>query len=85
MKITDIHSVAIYFYVGGIILKEDIDTQYFQEYVKNQFMQEGSIYIAISKTFLDIAGKSLSVFSERPYKFVFSYKDADNYKHIMSI
>ncbi len=85
MKITDIHEIAIYFYVGGIVLKEDIDTKYFQEHVNNQFMQEDSIYIAISKSFLEIAEKSLSVFSKRPYKILFSYKDADNYKHIMSI
>ncbi len=83
MKITDIHEVAIYFHVGGIVLKEDIDTQYFQNQVINQRMQEGSLYIAISKTFLEIAVKSLSAFSERPNKFVFSYKDADDYKHIM--
>ncbi len=85
MKITDIHEVAIYFHVCGIVLKEEIDTKYFQEQVLNQRMQEDSLYIAISKTFLEIAEKSLSAFSERPNKFVFFYKDADNYKHIMAL
>ena len=85
MKIKDIHEVRVHFYVGSIVLSEEIDDQYFQQMVINQRMQEDSIYIAISKTFLEITEKSLSVFSERPYKFVFSYKDAENYKHIMSI
>ena len=85
MKITDIHSVAIYYHACGIVLKQEIDTQYFQDKVINQRMQDDSIYIAISKTFLEIAEKSLAVFSQRPQKFVFVYKDADDYKHIMSI
>ena len=85
MKIKDIHEVRVLFYVGSIVLSEEIDDQYFQQMVINHRMQEDSIYLAISKTFLEITEKSLSVFSERTYKFVFSYKDAENYKHIMSI
>ncbi len=85
MKITDIHEVRVHFYVGSIVLSEEVDDNYFHQMVINHRMQEDSIYIAISKTFIEITEKSLSVFSKRPYKILFSYKDADNYKHIMSI
>ena len=85
MKIIDIHEVRVYFYVGKIVLEQKINDEYFQSIAIRKYMIEQSVYIAISKSFLEITEKSVSVFSVRPYKFVFSYKDADNYKHIMSI
>lgn len=85
MKITDIHSVSIMYYVGDIVLEQKINDEYFQRMATRKFIVERSIYIAISKTFLELAQQFISVFSEKPYRFVFVYKDADDYKHIMSI
>lgn len=85
MKISDIHEVTITYFVGNVVLVQCVNDDYFRQQVKNQRMKEGSFYIAVSKSFLELAEKIRPVFSERPYKYVFSYKDADNYKHIMSI
>ena len=85
MKIADIHEVTITYYVGSVVLTQVVNDEYFRQQVENQIMKENSIYIAISKSFLELVGKIRPVFSELPYKYVYSYKDADNYKHIMSI
>lgn len=85
MKIADIHEVTITYFVGEVVLIQAVNDEYFRQQVENQRMKEGSIYIAISKSFLELAEKICPVFSELPYKYLFSYKDADNYKHIMSI
>lgn len=85
MKIADIHEVTITYFVSEVVLTQVVNDEYFRQQVENQHMKEDSFYIAVSKSFLELAEKIRPVFSERPYKYVFSYKDADNYKHIMSI
>lgn len=85
MKITDIHAVTIIYYVSDIAFEQKINNELFQQLAIRKYMIEQSVYIAISKSFLELAQKYLSFFSEKPHKFVFSYKDADDYKHIMSL
>ena len=85
MKISDIHEVTIFYHVGKIVLEQKINDEFFQQKVIRKYMIEQSYYIAISKSFLELAERYCSVFSSKPWRFVFSYKDADNYKHIMSI
>lgn len=85
MEITDIHSVTIIYYVCDIVLEQKISNELFQEKASQYYVIEQSIYIAISKTFLELAQQYIAVFSKKPHKFVFSYRDADDYKHIMSL
>lgn len=85
MKITDIHAVTIIYFVGDIVFEQKINNELFQQLAIRKYMIEQSVYIAISKSFLELAQKYLSVFSTKPHKFVFSYRDADDYKHIMSL
>lgn len=85
MKITDIHEVTIIYHVGEIVLEQKINDEYFQQMAIRKYMIEQSIYIAVSKSFLELAVRYYKIFSEKPLRFDFVYKDADNYKHIMSI
>ena len=85
MKITDIHEVTIFYHVGEIVLEQKINDEYFQQLAIRKYMIEQSIYIAISKSFLELAERYYKIFCNKPFRFVFSYKDADNYKHIMTI
>lgn len=85
MEITDIHAVTISYCVGDILLEQKISNELFQHIASQKYVIEQSVYIAISKTFLELAQEFISVFSEKPHNFVFTYRDADNYKHIMSL
>ena len=85
MKITDIHEVTIFYHVLGIVVEQKINEELFQRKVAQNLAKEHSIYIAIQNAFLELESKYNAVFISKPHQVVFSYKDAENYKHIMAI
>ena len=84
MKISDIKEPTIILHTKHHRLSKTYDEEEFRTLVTLRLSHEKSIYLAIQKSFFILLDRELYKFPIPILRTEFIYKDAENYKHIIS-
>lgn len=85
MKITEIKEPTIVLHTKSHRLEKKFDEEKFQRLVSLRIPHEHSLYLAIQKSFFILLESELKDFPVPILRFEFIYKDAENYKHILTL